>query len=344
MYYRILDPDVKRRIAIGFAVAAILLSVLITVVGRGDVFQLLNTAQPGIVALGLLSGVLALTFRSFVWMRFLPLVGTAVTRRHVGSMFLVAMFIKYITPYGQIATEPFVAYLVSRNAEMEYEDGLAGILSADLLNYVPYYSFGFLAIIAIAIGGTVAPAIHTYLLAFGLLFVLITVLVYTVIRRRSLIDLVVISIGSFARKIIGRLTDRDLTALRETNLKHRIDGFYVSVETITSDTRSLLIAGTYAHLGMLFLMAPVYLGAQAIGFEVSFAVVALTVSLGKLGSIVPAPGGLGGVEAAVTIGLITLAGLDDASALTIALIYRLCTYWLTIALGGTFTVALLVRR
>ncbi|EMA41922.1 hypothetical protein C446_04525 [Halobiforma nitratireducens JCM 10879] len=91
-------------------------------------------------------------------------------------------------------------------------------------------------------------------------------------------------------------------------------------------------------------MLPVYIGAVALGYQVAIPIAVLVVALGKLGSVVPAPGGTGSVEVMVTAGLTALAGIDPAAALTIALVYRLCTYWLTIGVGGLSVAGLFARR
>ena len=62
----------------------------------------------------------------------------------------------------------------------------------------------------------------------------------------------------------------------------------------------------------------------------SIAVVYLTGS--AIGSIVPTPGGLGAVEAALTAGL-TAAGLPGAVAVSAVLLFRLLTFWLPVPFG-----------
>jgi uncharacterized protein (TIRG00374 family) len=51
-----------------------------------------------------------------------------------------------------------------------------------------------------------------------------------------------------------------------------------------------------------------------------------------IGSAVPTPGGLGGVEAALSAGLVAL-GLTASVAVSSVLLFRLCTYWLPIPFG-----------
>ena len=52
-----------------------------------------------------------------------------------------------------------------------------------------------------------------------------------------------------------------------------------------------------------------------------------------IGSIIPTPGGIGAVEAALTAGL-TAAGVPGASAASAVLLYRLVTFWLPVPLGA----------
>jgi len=63
---------------------------------------------------------------------------------------------------------------------------------------------------------------------------------------------------------------------------------------------------------------------------VSVAVVYLTGS--AIGSVVPTPGGVGAVEAALSAGL-TAAGLPGATAVSAVLLFRLATFWLPVPVG-----------
>jgi uncharacterized protein (TIRG00374 family) len=62
----------------------------------------------------------------------------------------------------------------------------------------------------------------------------------------------------------------------------------------------------------------------------SIAVVYLTGS--AIGSIMPTPGGLGAVEAALIAGL-TAAGMPGAVAVSSVLLFRLLTFWLPVPFG-----------
>lgn len=73
---------------------------------------------------------------------------------------------------------------------------------------------------------------------------------------------------------------------------------------------------------------------QALGadFTIAAAIIVLAVGVG-LGAVVPLPGGLGGAEAGLVAGMIAL-GVPAASAVAVAILYRLITYWLGFVVGG----------
>jgi glycosyltransferase 2 family protein len=71
----------------------------------------------------------------------------------------------------------------------------------------------------------------------------------------------------------------------------------------------------------------------AFGRSVPFARIGFVYLTGStLGSIIPTPGGLGAVEAALTAGL-TAAGVPGAVAVSAVLLFRLLTFWLPVPVG-----------
>jgi len=72
---------------------------------------------------------------------------------------------------------------------------------------------------------------------------------------------------------------------------------------------------------------------RAVGGSVPITSVAVVYLTGSaLGSLVPTPGGLGAVEAALSAGL-TAAGMPGAAAVSAVLFYRLLTFWLPVPVG-----------
>ncbi len=91
-------------------------------------------------------------------------------------------------------------------------------------------------------------------------------------------------------------------------------------------------------IGGTLLLSAAYIGCltvciRALGGSVPIASVAVVYLTGSaIGSLVPTPGGLGAVEAALSAGL-TAEGLPGAVAVSSVLLYRLLTFWLPVPIG-----------
>jgi uncharacterized membrane protein YbhN (UPF0104 family) len=91
-------------------------------------------------------------------------------------------------------------------------------------------------------------------------------------------------------------------------------------------------------VGGALLLSAAYIGCldvciHAFGGSVGIAGVAVVYLTGSaIGSLVPTPGGLGAIEAALSAGL-TAAGMPGAAAVSAVLLYRLVTFWLPVPIG-----------
>lgn len=71
----------------------------------------------------------------------------------------------------------------------------------------------------------------------------------------------------------------------------------------------------------------------AFGYQLPLTNLAITyLASNSIGAVVPSPGGIGPVEAALTAGL-TLAGIPAAAAVSVAILFRVLTFWGRVPLG-----------
>jgi len=105
------------------------------------------------------------------------------------------------------------------------------------------------------------------------------------------------------------------------------------VVAIFQDPRKVVTLFSGALLLDMSFVAALTCATRAFGATPSVAAVAVVYFAGAIiGSAVPTPGGLGGVEAALSAGLVAV-GLDVSVAVSSVLLFRLCTYWLPIPFG-----------
>jgi uncharacterized membrane protein YbhN (UPF0104 family) len=105
------------------------------------------------------------------------------------------------------------------------------------------------------------------------------------------------------------------------------------VVAIFQDPRKVVTLFSGALLLDMSFVAALTCSTRAFGATPSIPAVAVVYFAGAIiGSAVPTPGGLGGVEAALSAGLVAL-GLTPGIAVSSVLLFRLCTYWLPIPFG-----------
>jgi len=91
-----------------------------------------------------------------------------------------------------------------------------------------------------------------------------------------------------------------------------------------------------AAIGKLATIVAFYLSIRAFGVDMPFAQAgAIYMVANTIGSAVPTPGGVGGIEAALTAVLLS-AGIDNADAAAIVLLFRFMTFWLPTLPGWFF--------
>ncbi|HZQ87658.1 MAG TPA: lysylphosphatidylglycerol synthase transmembrane domain-containing protein [Acidimicrobiales bacterium] len=184
--------------------------------------------------------------------------------------------------------------------------------------------------------GAVASVGASQVVAFALHAVLLVV--FSVIAGRGGLSFslpswawyVLVSLGALALAVVALPQGRGLLRARLAPILSQMGPRLLEIvqrplrlaEGIGS---ALALSGTY----ILCLVACVH----AVGGSAGFATIAVVYLTGSaLGSVVPTPGGIGTVEAAMTAAL-TAAGLHSATALTAVLLFRLVTLWLPVPVG-----------
>lgn len=333
----------KWRVIAGFAIGILALGMFIVFVGWDDVLAAAGETDPTIYALAFASTVLALACRATVWVYLLKVLDHELSAPTVGSMYVSAKFFKYISPYGQVSAPPGIAWFVGAFTDADYERNLAAILSADMLTYTPYYSFGGIALLVTLLGAAALPNVEFYLAAAAVIVVVVVVVLWTLLFRRGVTERLVIAVLTPIGRLLGRLgisvgKEFDPPALRE-----RIHGFYGTIDELLETPRRLLIGVVFGHLGWVFLMLPLLVVAQAMGIELGLTMAILVVALSKIGFLVPLPGGIAGVEFTIAGLLVILAGISTSDAVAVAILYRFSTFWFTVLIGG-ITASVIVMR
>lgn len=146
--------------------------------------------------------------------------------------------------------------------------------------------------------------------------------IYVWVLAMTIVFILMLSI--IFKRLLGHHLKRAASQL------HAAGGFYLSHPSRVAKA----FIGT--SLVTLFFAGALYLCAAALGVSLSPLQILLVYTAGAVGiTLTPTPGGIGGAEAALTAGLVTV-GIEAAAALPVVLLYRLVSYWLPILPGFLF--------
>ncbi len=320
--------DRKRLIqaGLGFLVAFAVIGLLSVSVGLEALTATLATAKLRWVAVGCLSTALCLLAWARAWQVVLGVVGIPVAFRRLAVTYYAATFANYVTPLGQAGGEPFIAYVLSQDTEASYEDSLASVVTADLLNLFPFFSFAGIGFAALLYNASLPASVRPLAIGLAGMAAGIPLLAVGTWRFRF-------QVGRFVLRLVGPLARRT-RLFSIDSLRGRMRELNTSFERIAADPKALARALCYSYLGWVFFALPMYFAGLALGMNLSVLLVFFIVPASTLAGLVPSPGGLGGVEAALLVLLVAVAGLSQPTAFATALLYRVESYVFALVAGG----------
>lgn len=216
---------------------------------------------------------------------------------------LAAMFINRLLPAGIGALGANYAYLSKHG----HSSGQAAT-TVTVNNLLGFIGHNLLVLITIlvwggneALGSRYGHSLADFLKIFVPLVVVVLIIALLVARRRVL-------------NVVNDIRSQLLSYRRRP---FRLAGALFSSITLT-----------------VFNVLSLYACMHGLNVHLSFVVVLLVFTVGVGGgTIAPTPGGLGGFEAGLVAGFLAYH-VDSSSALAIALLYRLISYWLMLAVGA----------
>jgi uncharacterized protein (TIRG00374 family) len=314
------------KIVAGFAAALALLYLLATQVGIDRIRAELASAQLRWVALGCLSTAVGLVAWARAWKVVLGVVGVEVPFRKLVVTFYAATFANYVTPLGQAGGEPFIAYVLSRDTEASYEDSLASVVTADLLNLLPFFTFAGIGMGVLLARATLPDSLEPVAGALVVFAVGVPVIAGVGWRFRF-------TIGRFLLRVVSPVARRT-RFLSVEGVRERMRDTNQAFQRIATEPTAMVHALVFSYVGWLFFTLPLFFAALAVASPISLLLVLFIVPASTLAGFTPSPGGTGGVEVMLSALLIGLAGFSDATAASVTILYRFESYVFAILLGG----------
>ncbi|ATW87012.1 hypothetical protein halTADL_0190 [Halohasta litchfieldiae] len=327
MIDRSLRDGLTRREWLWYGVTGLLFVILLYFADLGEFLVSLRDADLSLFLVALGVGFSSLLVWAWVWHRFFDKLGIPATVSQTIRMFLTGHFLNSITPLGQFGGEPIMAYIISESTGTDYERALTSVVSSDIINAAPFFTFTLGGILYLSVITTLSE----FLFRIGVIAAVILTVggigAYLLWSDTKTLGGTVIGVVDWIERRIGR-GERLFESIRESILE---------VETIFheagNDRIFLLETVLISHLAIVAQIISLYFVFLSMGIEPRFVPIYFIVTLSTIATLSPTPGGSGTYEAAFS-GLMTIFySVRLATALTAAVLFRLTTYWPGLVVG-----------
>lgn len=321
-----LEPRVKS--ALWFLLSTSIIGAMIYFADLSRFIAAINQAKLIILLPAFVLGLSVFLIWAFTWYSFFEKMRLGITYWKALKLFMAGNFLNSVTPLGQFGGEPFMAYIISENTEASKEKAFSTVLSADIVNAVPMFTF--------VLGGS------AYMLLFGssvnqmvietlYIAILTTVIgggvVYLLWFETGKIEGGILRVLEFVSNLIGR---GELLVKKAEKSLNKIEE---SFATVGESPIHLVRTAVIAHLGFILQLFCLYLILLSVGHPTNFTPLYFVITLSAFGNFSPTPGGSGTFEA-IMAGLLTVfVTIDFATALVVSILFRLTTYWPGLIIG-----------
>ena len=319
-----------------FGTSTIFVAALIHLAGAEKFINALSQANLVFLIPAIIFGTSKFLVWSFTWYRVFQ--KTGIEANYIESVKLqsAGSFLNSITPLGQAGGEPLMAYIVSSNKDASYEKALSSVISADILNIIPPFTFVFGGAAYIlffhSVTSLIVQAVYIALvvLLFGGLFV------YLLWFEAGRIERLVLKTVETVSNKLGR--GEKLVEKFES----RLENFEKSIGKMGEDPVYLVKTVLILHIGFVLEVASLALVFMSLGITPLLSYLYFILPVADIANTSPTPGGAGTYEAAIAALIVAVseavtgfAGGPIAfhTALLIGILYRLSTYWPGLLIG-----------
>lgn len=323
-----------RRLVLSFGAAAALVGGFLLLVGPARLARQLAGTDLATFAVGLGSVFAALVCWSEATRQLFRSTGTPLSRRRAFVAYGAGAFGKQVLPMGNAGGPAVMAYAFDREAGAGYARSLGVVVVAEFLSLVASL---VLAVVGVALllrsgaGGGVVRLLGGGVLLVALGLAALTVVVW---YRRHHVGVAATAVARALAPLVARVSPGAAERLAPDRVDAGLRRYYETFDAAASDRRAVLVAFVLSQVGWVCFALPLYTGALALGVDLPLSLVLVLVPAAGLATVMPIPGGLGGLEAALGGLLTVLANVDVAAAAAVVVLFRLCTFWFFVLVSG----------
>jgi uncharacterized protein (TIRG00374 family) len=243
-------------------------------------------------------------------------------------------FGKLVLPMGNAGGPAVMAYAFEREVDVGYSRSLAVIAVAEFLSLLASILLALAGVAVLLAVGVTTPVVR--LLGVAALVVAVALAAFGVVvwYRRTAVSGALVTITRFVEPAVRRVSPGVAARLAPDRVTAGLEHYYETFDAVVADRRTVVVAFLVTQLGWLLFALPLFTSALALGTPVPVALALFMVPAVGVATVVPLPGGLGGIEFALVGLLTTLAALDLTGAGAVVVLYRLCSFWFFVLVGG----------
>lgn len=310
-----------------FGVATLIIAAMIYFADINQFITEIQRADKLLLLAAVLCGLMAIPVWANSWHQLINNMGENLSFYESLKLFTSGLFMNSVTPLGQFGGEPFMAYIIEDNTDIDYEHSLSAVISADIINAIPIFTF--------VLGGSLLMILFNSLnqLFLEILYIAIIItvlggsLAYLLWFKSGYIEKRVLHA---ARTVTGFIGHGDSYV---DSLEERLLTLEKAFKTVGEDPRDLLEMSILAHSFFIFQVTSLYLVMASVGVETDFTPLFFVLPIASLANFSPTPGGSGAYEAVMATILSTLLGVPGSLAVTIGILYRFTTFWPGLIIG-----------
>ena len=318
-------PTEKEKNILYFGLSTVIIIALIYLADSQKFLDSVSSAQPLEFGLSIVFGIAVFLIFAFTWHRFLSKIGVKTGFVDSFRLFMAGQFMNSITPLGQLGGEPVMAYIIQDNQDTSYEKALSAVVSADIVNTVPYITFMLGGAFYLLVFDSVQPGIAQTSLATMVIALIGGAFAYSLWfkaeKLEKIFKTILEKLYSFTGFKVFSGLEENLEELRET------------LDSIGEDPVHLVTTAAVAHLAFGFQVISLYFVLSSISESVGLVPLYFVIAVSSLANFSPTPGGSGTFEGAMAGVLTPLSGIGFAQALTVGILYRVSTYWSGLLIG-----------
>lgn len=325
------------KLVTGVVVAVLVLGALLYWADISAVVNQVRTANPRLVMVAILMTAIIIISRTIVSaVLYRAIIDNPIDRKFYAGYPVVGLF-RAMLPGGYITGSLVAAYVLGRSLDKRAKPLLVALTVAEVVHTVASVVFFFAGLVFLPRFALSSLSQMPEILVPSILIV--TLFGVLLLRSREYVQ-------SFFRKVINYWIGKSQLFEQYIQLEHldgeRIrDPFSVLSSRLHHARRALLVGGVFAMIAQAAVVMALFIGVHAVGGSISMFAAVVILLPSRLGGLGFLPGGLGGVESALTALLIVFTDLSRDGATAGTLLYRATTFWVE-ALVGVLSMVFLI--